>query len=186
MTERDRAGDRAHALAHTISVIAAFHDPTRAGTPGDDADVMAPHDDNTNAGAFRHSSRPTPSYAQARDRACSCRDDCRATSRTMRTGVRPSVRPALRCAAQSGARDNHTDDGCARRASTWRHADNDARVPARTIARTEQLWRGAQAQQRVSSSSSLYWLQGCSTVRVHKAHRDERRPRIGRRNGATK
>ena len=51
MTERDRAGDRAHALAHTISVIAAFHDPTRAGTPGDDADVMAPHDDNTNAGA---------------------------------------------------------------------------------------------------------------------------------------
>jgi hypothetical protein len=51
MTERDRAGDRAHALAHTISVIAAFHDPTRAGTPGDDADVMAPHHDNTNAGA---------------------------------------------------------------------------------------------------------------------------------------
>src|SRR5690242_2730506 len=51
MTERDRAGDRAHALAHAISVIAAFHDPTRAGTPGDDPDVMAPHDDNTNTGA---------------------------------------------------------------------------------------------------------------------------------------
>jgi hypothetical protein len=134
-----------------------------------------------------------PSYARARDRACSCRDGCRATSRTMRTGVRPRGRPALRCAAQSGSRDNHADDGCARRARTWRHdeqnalnADNDARVPARTIARTEQLWRGAQAQQRVSSSSSLYWLRGCSTDRVHKARRDERRPRIGRRNGATR
>ena len=50
MAESNRAGERAGSLAHGVSVVAALYDPFRAGASGDDADVMAPHHDDPNAG----------------------------------------------------------------------------------------------------------------------------------------
>src|SRR4051812_48036676 len=60
MAECDRAGDRAGAFAHGVSVVTALNDPLRAGAPGDDADVMAPHHHRANARTARVAADPRP------------------------------------------------------------------------------------------------------------------------------
>ena len=98
MPECNRGGDGAGALAHGVSVVAALNDPLRSGAARDDADVMAPDDDDTDAwpSGVMSNARPVarepqiaPRHAEmpAEPPAAPRRGPCPRVARAMQAGV---------------------------------------------------------------------------------------------------